>query len=100
MKLYAGMIIKTNYSHRQHQVISIKRGCNCAKPSDVLGYTNTGMETFSPEHIHIRCKDMEDKMSSYFNGYIEDENDTIKSIWGNDEITIVSIPENLQLELF
>ena len=101
MKLYPGMIIKTNYSHREHLITSIYRNCTCPRYTDELGLTATGMEKCSPEHIHIGCKDLEDMMSSGFNGYIENDDGSIKNVWRpQDEITIVSTPKNMQLELF
>lgn len=97
--LIPGMIIKADYSHRQHRIVKITRGCYCAKLSDELGYTCTGMQYESPEHIHIHAKDLEDNMSSYFNGYVEKQG-KIKSIWDSSEIIITEIPKTYQLEFF
>ncbi|WP_143755900.1 hypothetical protein [Kaistella haifensis] len=95
------MTIKANYSHRKHVIKSIERNCTCANPADELGLTKKGMEKCSPEHIHIRCKDTEDNMNSWFNGFVENEDGKVRSIWSpTDEIIIISIPKNLQLELF
>lgn len=100
IKLIPGMIIKANYSDRKHKVVTVSRNCKCPRYSDELGFTNTGMEKESPEHIHIQCKDLEDNGNSGFNGFLEKEN-KIVSIWiPNDEIIIVSTPKNYQLELF
>lgn len=59
------------------------------------------MEIQSPEHIHINCRDIEDKMPSHFNGYFENDQGQVKNVWSlEDEIFIVSLPKNLQLTLF
>ena len=94
-------IIKANYSERLHKVIRVENGCTCARLSDELGYTETGMHIESPEHIHVLCKDMEDNMKSYFGGYII-ENSHITSIWQpKDELIIISLPTKpIQLTLF
>lgn len=98
--LVPGMIIKSNYSDRQHKVISVIRGCICPRYTDELGYTNSGMEKESPEHIHVSCKDLGDNMYSGFNGYVEKE-DKIENVWRpGDEILIVSYPANYQFDLF
>lgn len=99
--LYPGTIIKSNYSESLHKVVRVYTGCTCARLSDELGLTNSGMHEKSPEHIHIHCRDMEDNMKSGFNGYII-EGSCIKSIWQpKDEITIVSPPSKpIQLTLF
>lgn len=99
IKVYPGMIIQTNYSLGTHKVISVFRNCKCPRYTDKLGYTNTGMEKESPEHIHIHCKDLQGNGYSNFNGYVEKEN-KIVSVWTTDEIAIISAPDFLQLELF
>ncbi|WP_241279736.1 hypothetical protein [Chryseobacterium cucumeris] len=99
--LFPETIIRTNYSETLHKVVKVNSGCTCARLSDELGYTNTGMHENSPEHIHIWCRDMEDNMKSYFNGFII-EGSRIISIWQpKDEIIIVSYPPKpIQLTLF
>lgn len=98
-KLIPGTIIKTNYSDRKHKVVGVLRNCTCPRYTDWLGYTNTGMERLSPEHIHITAKDLEDNAKSWFNGFVELDG-KIKSVWTEDEIIIISYPDNYQLQLF
>lgn len=98
--LIPGMVIKSNYSDRRHKIIGITHNCKCPRYTDELGYTNTGMQKESPEHIHIQCKDMEDNMKSFFSGFLERDG-KIKSIWQpTDQILVISTPSYYQLELF
>ena len=94
-----GDIYKTNYSSRMYQVHSIIENCKCARFSDEMGLTSTGMENESPEHLHIISIDLVDNRRSGHNGYVF-IGDRIKSIWTEDEILIVSEIKNKQLSLF
>ena len=101
MRLYPGMIIQSNYSDRKHKIVSVLRNCTCPRYLDTLQHLSTGtVPPDSPEHIHLTCVDQRYGGESYFGGYVETD-EGIRSIWSiGDELKIVSIPKNIQLELF
>lgn len=101
--LVKGCKIRTSYSDMPYLVDAIYGPCNCGRYSDQLGLTKTGMESKSPDHYHITCKDLDKSRSngepSYLSGYnlIDGQ---IKSVWTDDYLIITGVQEGTQTALF
>ncbi len=72
MKLYPGMIIKTNYSG-PYRIISITRGCVCPLYRDEIN----GVDRSQPPHIHLELTRPNGAGRFYLNHFDEK---TLKSV--------------------
>ena len=98
MRIEIGSIVKTNYSTGPYRVVRIIRGCTC--PSFLDKLNSKGPPQKSKPHIHLIVRGMvgHDKRSTfYLNGY--DEN-TLKSVWDDDEIILCESDKLIQTTFF